>query len=432
MRGVLITAPASGQGKTVVTLGLLRSLRDRGIAVASGKSGPDYIDPAFHAAATGRPCVTLDAWSSEPDALRGRARMHTRDGSTDMIVVEGAMGAFDGAAGPSGPGAGSAAGLAAALDVPMILVLDASHMAQSAGAIVHGIAAWSERAGAHLAGVLLNRIGSARHDAIVREAVSTECRVLGAIPREAGLVIPSRHLGLVQAVEQNDLQSLIEKAAITVASHCDLDAILEICRPIRAGSVRPIKPLGQRIAVARDQAFGFSYWHMIEDWRDQGAEVVFFSPLEDGQVDDAADAVFLPGGYPELHAGRLAAAEQFRGSMFAAKARGALIYGECGGYMVLGQGLVDATGARHAMLGLLAVETTFADRRLHLGYRRLSIESGPWSGAAFAHEFHYATTLAEDGRAFGVATDASGSDPRSMGLVDGRVMGSFAHVIELG
>ncbi|MEM9140122.1 MAG: cobyrinate a,c-diamide synthase, partial [Pseudomonadota bacterium] len=309
MRGLVIAAPASGQGKTVVTLGLLRALRDRGAPIVSGKSGPDYIDPAFHVAATGRASVTLDAWAAPAEQVRARALMQEREGA-ELLVVEGAMGAFDGAASasvPAGPASGSAAALAAALGAPMVLVLDVSHMAQSAGALVHGMAAWAEAAGTRLAGVILNRVASPRHGAMVEGAVQATCPVLGAVPRDADLSIPSRHLGLVQAAEQRDLEDLILRAAGLVASGVDLDALEGMAAPIAAAPVpRRIAPLGQRIAVARDEAFGFSYWHMLEDWGAQGAEVVPFSPLADEPADPTADAVFLPGGYPELHAGRIA------------------------------------------------------------------------------------------------------------------------------
>ncbi|MEM7190160.1 MAG: cobyrinate a,c-diamide synthase [Pseudomonadota bacterium] len=445
MRGVLIAAPASGQGKTTVTLGLLRALRDQGVRVASGKSGPDYIDPAFHAAATGRPCVTLDAWAASASALRGRAAMQaiwemptqlaggpaTSPSFTELLVVEGAMGAFDGAVSRGGPGKGSAAELAAALGVPMVLVVDISHMAQSAGALVAGMAEWAREAGTDIAGVILNRVGSERHLGMARRAVSATCPVLGAIPRDPQLTVPSRHLGLLQAQEHGDLEALISRAAACVAENCDMDALRAIASPIDNGTSRSIPPLGQRIAVAFDTAFSFAYWHMLQDWRDQGAEILTFSPLAN-EAPDAADAVFLPGGYPELHAGQLATADRFMGGMRSAAGNGALIYGECGGYMVLGQALIDADGHRHRMLGLLDLETSFADRRLHLGYRQLTLNYGPWAGPVNAHEFHYAATVSAKGAPLGHAKDAAGTDLGPVGLIAGNVMGSFVHAIEMG
>lgn len=427
MRGLVISAPASGTGKTTVTLGLLRALRRRGADVVSGKSGPDYIDPAFHAAATGRPCVTLDAWAATPERLCQRA---ARGG--DVLVVEGAMGLYDGAAEPEHPlGAGSTADVAAALGLPVVLVIDAARMGQSAAAVAQGFAGFRDDVA--LAGVILNRVGSARHEAMLRAAVETVLPVLGALPRDEGLAHPSRHLGLVQAGERADLEAFLDAVAAMVEAHIDLDAVLADAAPVRRPSEPPahLEPLGQRIAVARDRAFGFAYTHMLEDWRAMGAEVLPFSPLADEGPDPAADAVFLPGGYPELHAATIAGAARFRTGMEAAARRGALIYGECGGYMALGQGLVDAGGARHAMLGLLTLETSFAERRRHLGYRRLSPLGGlPWQGMLMGHEFHYATTLRAEGDPLFLAHDAAGADLGESGLHRGRVMGSFAHVIE--
>ena len=370
MRGLVISAPASGSGKTTVTLGLLAALRQRGLPVISAKSGPDYIDPAFHEAATGAPCTTLDAWAAGTDQLRARAVRQR--GS--HLVVEGAMGLFDGAPEQDHPlGTGSTADVAAALGLPVVLVLDVARMGQGAAAVVAGLAGFREDV--HVAGVILNRIGSARHEAIVRGAVETVLPVLGALPRRDDLELPSRHLGLVQAGEQGDLGTFIGRAAEWVASGCDIDAILADAALLH-GDVAPpahIEPLGQRIAVARDLAFGFTYAHMLDDWRALGAEISTFSPLADEGPGKGVDAVFLPGGYPELHAGQLAGAVGFRAGMARAVADDALIYGECGGYMVLGEGLVDSQGARHRMLGLLRLETSFAEPKRHLGYRRLTM-----------------------------------------------------------
>jgi cobyrinic acid a,c-diamide synthase len=430
MRGLVISAPASGSGKTTVTLGLLGALRHRGLPVVSAKSGPDYIDPAFHEAATGLPCMTLDAWAMSDDQLRARAVRHR--GS--HLVVEGAMGLFDGAPEVDHPlGTGSTADVAAALGLPVVLVLDVARMGQGAAAVVAGLAGF--RADVHVAGVILNRLGSARHETMLRGAVETVLPVLGALPRRDDLALPSRHLGLVQAGERADLEAFIGRAADWVAQGCDLDAVLADGALLHGPMSAPdhMEPLGQRIAVARDLAFGFAYPHMLDDWRALGAEVTFFSPLADEGPGEGADAVFLPGGYPELHAGKLAAAEEFRAGMARAAQNGALIYGECGGYMALGEGLVDADGARHRMLGLLRLETSFAAPERHLGYRRLSALGGlPWRGALRGHVFHYATTLKAEGRPLFLAHDAEGADLGEAGLHQGRVMGSFCHVIEVG
>ncbi|TYO91329.1 cobyrinate a,c-diamide synthase [Oceanicella actignis] len=424
-RAFLISAPSSGSGKTVLTLGLLRALRRAGADVASGKCGPDYIDPAFHEAATGRPCATLDAWAEPPAALRARARAT----GAELLLVEGAMGLFDGAEAPGAGGTGAAADVARALGAPVVLVLDAARMAQTAGALVAGLA--RHRPGVEVAGVILNRVAGARHERMLAGAIAPVAPVLGAIARDARLQTPARHLGLVQAAERADLEAFVEAAADLVAQGCDLAALRALARPVAAGAAPArLAPLGARIAVARDVAFAFAYDHMLRDWRAQGAQVMPFSPLADEPPAADADAVFLPGGYPELHADRLAAATRFAAGMRAAAERGALIYGECGGYMTLGRGLECADGARREMLGLLPLETSFARRRRTLGYRRLTPRAGaPWAGPLAAHEHRQATTLRAEGAPLFDAADAAGRELGAMGLRAGRVCGSFAHVI---
>jgi cobyrinic acid a,c-diamide synthase len=420
----VVAAPASGSGKTVVALALMRALGERGMAVAAAKSGPDYIDPRFHEAATGRPSITLDAWAMDAPELRARAVAT----AGAPLIIEGAMGVLDGAA-PTGHG--SVADLAEALGAPVLMVVDAARTAQSAVLPLAGLAAL--RPGMRIAGAILNRVGSARHAEAARAAVEAAgFTVFGAVPRDPSLMLPSRHLGLVQAMEHPNLGAFIAAAARILEQSVDLDAVAAAAAPIGSlGQSRPLPPLGGRIALACDATFAFAYPHMLADWRAAGAEIVPFSPLCDETPDAAADAVFLPGGYPELHAGRLSEAARFRAGMRAAAARGAAIYGECGGYMTLGDGLVDADGRRHAMLGLLPLETSFAETRRSLGYRRLAPRDGaPWRGPLAGHEHHRATIVAEGEapRLFDV-TDAAGVPLQPMGLRVGRVCGSFAHVI---
>lgn len=425
-KGLLIAAPQSGAGKTTVTLALLRALKNAGRKVVSAKSGPDYIDPKFHEAASGRTCINLDAWAMTPETVRALGTAQAE--AADFLIVEGAMGLFDGAAN----GKGSAADLAACLGVPVILVVDCGKQAQSVAALVNGFRTFREDV--KVAGVILNKVGSPRHEKMLRDALAPlPVVVLGALPRMDDLGLPERHLGLVQAEEHGDLETFLEQAAALSAQRIDLDALSGLATPLAPPheAAATLPPPGQRIAVARDVAFAFSYPHVLDGWRRAGANLSFFSPLADEQPDAAADAVFLPGGYPELHAGTLAAAGRFRKTMRDAAARGTLIYGECGGYMALGEGLVDAQGARHEMLGLLPLETSFAERKRHLGYRVLSpLSALPWSCGLAAHEFHYATTLREGTaeRLF-AAADAEGTAVADMGLRAGSVMGSFAHVI---
>jgi len=441
-RGLLIAAPASGSGKTLVTLALLRQFRDAGQAVGSIKVGPDYIDPAFHRAASGRPCFNLDSWAMRPATLA--ATLARASAEVELVLGEGVMGLFDGA-GPEG--LGSTASLAAATGWPVILVVDARGMGASAAALVEGFLAHRPASGAAapIAGVVFNRVGGPGHAELLRAACAgLPVPVLGCLRRRDGLRLPERHLGLVQAAEHPDLEAFLEAAAAAVAEDLDLEALAGLARPAApdlaapdlAGDPGPaLPPLGQRIAVARDPAFGFAYPAVLEAWRAAGAELSFFSPLGDEAPDPAAEAVYLPGGYPELQAGRLAGNRRFLDGLRDAAARGAAVYGECGGYMVLGRALVDAEGARHAMAGLLPVATSFAAPRLSLGYREVAQAAatplGP-AGAAFrGHEFHYATQ--SDGEApppLFQARDAGGRDLGPLGACTGRIFGSFAHLID--
>lgn len=410
----------------MVTLGLLRAFRRLGLAVKPAKSGPDYIDPQFHNAASDGECVNLDAWAMRPAQVRFLAAQ-----SGEILVIEGAMGLFDGAPDEQDPmGRGSVADLAEILDLPVILVLDVARQSQTATAIVHGLA--SLRSGVRIAGVILNKVGSPRHGAVISRAMAAiNMPVLGMVPRVAAMQMPSRHLGLVQADEHPDLERFIEAVADLMAANIDLEAILTTATEIAPAShAVGLPPLGQKIAVAKDLAFSFMYPHMLEGWRLAGAELKFFSPLAD-EGPENVDAVFLPGGYPELYAGQLAENTKFTAGMHAARDRGSVIYGECGGYMTLGESLTDANGHSHKMLGLLPVHTSFAERKLHLGYRNLTPKpSFPWQGALKGHEFHYANITAEDdsGRLFDT-TDSLGDSLGKIGHTKGRVFGSFTHVI---
>ena len=418
-RGLIIAAPSSGCGKTTVTLALLRLLARQGIAVRGAKSGPDYIDPAFHALASGRDCVNLDAWAMTHERLRGLAS------GDDLLVIEGAMGLFDGAP-PDGKGA--VADLARILDLPIVLVVDAGRMSGSVAALVQGFAGFNAQV--KVAGIILNQVGSDRHEAMLCAALAPlDLPVLAVLRRNATLALPSRHLGLVQAGEHADVDDFIDKAATVLGECIDQDALIDLAQPLKRVSAAPsLAPPGQVIAVARDAAFGFTYAHMLQDWRSAGAEIKFFSPLADEPVPEA-DFVFLPGGYPELHAGRLSASPHFMNSLRMA-AKTTEIYGECGGYMVLGAGLIDAEGIPHPMAGLLPLETSFAERTRHLGYRRLTAMRGPWKGVWAGHEFHYATTLRAEGRALFAAQDAAGNQLPDMGICAEKVSGSFAHLID--
>ncbi len=346
------------------------------------------------------------------------------------------MGLFDGVVAAGQSGRGSTADLAALTGWPVVLVLDVSGQGETAAAVAYGLKAYRDDVA--VKGVILNRVGSERHAAQIVPAMERlGLAVLGVIPRRPDVLFEERHLGLVQAVETGDIEPRLDALADVIAEHVRLDEVMALAAPTRFGGgerVPTISPPGQRIALAQDQAFSFTYPHMLEGWRAAGAEIVPFSPLADEAPDAAADAVWLPGGYPELHGAALAAASRFRAGLAALAARNVPIHGECGGYMVLGAGIEDAEGHRHAMTGLLGLETSFKKRKLHLGYRRGRLLAASGLGEAgaqvFGHEFHYASVLASPDEPLVEATDALGTPMAEGGSRRGSVTGTFFHLID--
>jgi cobyrinic acid a,c-diamide synthase len=430
--GLMIAAPRSGSGKTTLTLGLLRALTRAGLTVGSAKCGPDYIDGAFHRVATGQSSTNLDSWAMPPALMAGLAA--GVGSGCDLVICEALMGLFDGVPGPAGR-TGSSADVAAALGWPVLLVLDASGQSQSAAAVAKGCATYDPRI--RIAGVVLNRLGSPRHARLAGDAIAAlGIPVVGTLPRSDAIALPERHLGLVQAGETGDLEQRLDAMADFVSANTDIAAIRALATagtPSASGEGQALKPPGQRIAVARDDAFSFLYPHVLQGWRDQGAEIGFFSPLADEGPAEHASACWLPGGYPELHAGRLAAASHFRDRL-RQFAQDRPVHGECGGYMVLGKTLTDAQGAVHPMVGLLDVSTSFAKRKLHLGYREATLLDatglGPVGTKLRGHEFHYASITNQGGdAALATIVDAYGSEPVLTGSRRGTVSGSFFHVI---
>lgn len=431
--GFMIAAPRSGAGKTTVTLGLMRAFRRRGLAVQPFKCGPDYIDPAFHARAAGRSSFNLDTWSMRASTL---SHLVARAHGADLAIAEGVMGLFDGVVAAGQTARGSTADLAALTGWPVVLVIDVAGQAETAAAVALGLKMY--RADVAVQGVILNRVSSARQERLMAAGFERiGLPVLGQLTRADDLALPERHLGLVQAGEIDDLDSVLDRLADRIEAGVDLDAVMRISRaatlaPVPGGVT--LSPPGQRIALAQDSAFSFSYPHLIEGWREQGASILPFSPLVDECPDASADVVWLPGGYPELNAARLASAQRFLEGLRTMAGRGVLIHGECGGYMALGAGLIDREGHRHAMAGLLDLETSFAKRALHLGYRRARISAPSALGAegqvVYGHEFHYATIVRVGGAPLVEAFDAEGKPVAEAGSRQGSVSGTFFHVID--
>jgi cobyrinic acid a,c-diamide synthase len=434
-RGLILAAPASGSGKTLVTAGLARHLRRRGMRVAVAKAGPDFIDPTFLVAATGKPCPNLDVWAMRPATLAGLVA--ELEANAEIVLCEGVMGLFDGT-GPEGE-AGSTAELARVTGWPVVLIVDARGQGASVAALLRGFAGHQPLV--PLAGVIFNRVSSDRHGALLAGAVTRHLprlARLGALPADPQLSLPSRHLGLVPAGEVGASDAVIDHCAAQIVVGIDIDRLVGLARRsvlTTAAAPVPIPPLGQRIAIARDQAFCFAYPAVLEGWRRQGAELAFFSPLRDEPPPALADSVYLPGGYPELWAGRLASADTFIAGLCQAAADRKPIYGECGGYMVLGDALIDGEGRSQRMAGLLPLVTSFAERRLHLGYRCATVLGKSPLGAAGAryrgHEFHYAT-MGRQGAADPLlaVTDPTGTDLGPCGLQRGSVFGSFIHLVD--
>jgi len=427
--GLLISAPSSGTGKTTVMLGLLRALAEDGMAVQPFKSGPDYIDPAFHRAAAGRASFNVDTWGMNDGLLNAIAGQMA---GADIVVAEGSMGLFDGVAKPGEQGHGTTAETAQRMGWPVILVLDVGGQAQSAAAVALGFRMYNPDL--PFAGVILNRVASPRHERLTRLGMERAgLPVLGVLPRRGDLTLPERHLGLIQAVEHPDLETAIAGYAAFLREHVDLGAIRGAAR---GHALKPAGPLpappAQRIALAQDAAFSFTYPHLLQGWRDAGAEILPFSPLADQAPDKDADLVWLPGGYPELHAGRLAAAETFLGGL-RVHALTRPVHGECGGYMALGAALIDKDGVRHGMAGLLGLVTSYEKRKFHLGYRKATLLA-PAPGfapgdALRGHEFHYCSILEQPDAPLADVRDAEGARVPETGSVNGQVTGTFFHLI---
>ncbi len=416
VRGLVIAGTHSGVGKTSLATGLMGALARRGHAVAPFKVGPDYIDPTYHSAVAGRPSRNLDTWlMPEAEAVGVFRRAIERltapagakpvgaetegGGRVPMAVVEGVMGLFDGLAG--GGGRCSTAEMAKLLGLPVVLVVDSSHMAGSVGALVHGFAGYDPDL--TVAGLILNKVAGSAHAAMLQEALSGSPPVVGVVPREASVQLESRHLGLIPTVEDETINETLARLVDHVEAHVDLDALCAVARPAE-GMAEPLPGMAAgrrpRVAVARDAAFSFYYQDNLDVLEEEGAQVVPFSPLA-GEGLPECDALYLGGGYPEVYAAELGANFALRDDLRRAAAAGLPIYAECGGYLYLGRE-IEYGSARHPMAGLLPTRATMAQKRLRMGYIEAeAIGVHPLAGAAFrGHLFHYSTTSGSESPAY--------------------------------
>lgn len=405
---MLVSAPASGQGKTTVTAALARRARQQGLRVRVFKTGPDYIDPMLLARASGSDVHQLDLWMV--GEAQCRALLHEAAGASDLILIEGVMGLYDGTP--------SSADLARLFGVPVLAVIDGSAMAQTFGALAAGLAGYQD--GLPFFGVIGNRVGSAGHAAMLKHSLKPPLHWLGALPRDPQYTLPERHLGLVQAAEIADLDTRIEAAAHALGEAVVFDAIPQVAFAPQALPAVPKLLAGKRIAIGRDVAFSFLYPANLDVLRALGAELAFFSPLADPALPDC-DALYLPGGYPELHAARLAANTAMQKALRAHHAAGKPLLAECGGMMALFDSLTDKQGAMHRMAGLLAGRTAMQPRLQALGMQAVDHGHGELRG----HSFHYSaldTTVLPRHR----AVHQNGREGEAV-YVDGRLTASYLH-----
>jgi cobyrinic acid a,c-diamide synthase len=433
MHAFVVAGTHSGCGKTTVCLGLLAALKKKGLSVQPFKAGPDFIDSGLHRIATGRISRNLDLWMCGETYVRGCFSRHASD--ADAAVVEGVMGLYDGPL--------STAVLASVLDLPVILVVDAYGMAESAAPLVKGFRDWAPEGGrppAALGGVIFNRVGSSHHYERLCRAL-TEVPVLGYLPRDLHFEIPHRHLGLVVAEELPLSPEDLDRLSDTVLRSVDIGALLALANGRGPASAPAYKepeqkkgrPAATRVAVASDRAFCFYYQDNLDFLREAGAEIVFFSPLADACLPPGIGAVYLGGGYPELHALELSRNGSMRRSILEWAERGGPVYAECGGLMYLSRSLRDFDRRRFEMAGVFPFETEMARGNAHLGYREVLLKADCLLGAAGervkGHEFHYSEISAGPAVVDEVyaVKNGAGADLAAEGYRCGNVLGSYIH-----
>jgi cobyrinic acid a,c-diamide synthase len=456
---IMIAGVSSGTGKTTITMGLIAALRRRGLRVQPFKAGPDYIDPTYHSLAAGRPCRNIDTWMVPPK--RALSLFHKATHETDVAVIEGVMGLFDGFSYTDE--AGSSAHIAKLVSAPVLLVLDVGKMARSAGALALGYTQFDPEL--NIVGFILNRCGSQRHYEGVKLAIeqTTARPVVGWLPKDAELHIPARHLGLVPTDERGELTTFINHAATLIEQYFDLDHLLTLTQPLaetfnnqlpitkyHAQNPREasISQAPTKIAVARDAAFSFYYEDNLDLLRESGAEILFFSPLADVKLPPGVSGLYLGGGFPEMYAAQLAQNPPLYESIRQANSAKMPIYSECGGFMYLSEAIIDLDGQEHPMIGLVPGLTRMQPRLMSLGYRVVESYTGnfllPAHTPTRGHEFHWssweqpaiannqlpreATNYQPTTPAWHIQSRQANGDPQTTGYATENLIASYIHL----
>ena len=428
--GLIISAPNSGSGKTIFTLALLRALNDSGIKVQPFKNGPDYIDPMFHKIAANRNSYNLDTWGMDANQMN---QIISSSKGADLIISEGSMGLFDGVLIKGRTGNGATSDLSEKFGWPIILVINVSGQAQSAAASALGFMKYNKNL--NFAGVILNFVSSKRHENLISDGMrKVGINILGSIPRQKELVLPERHLGLVQANEIHDIETKIQNYSHLIKDNIDLQKIVECAgfKNFRKLKPKDNNPPAQRIAIAKDKAFSFIYPHLIDNWKKAGAEITSFSPLNNEMPDKNSELIWLPGGYPELYAKELSNADKTIKSIHN-YSKTKKIHGECGGYMVLGKYLIDKDGEKFKMFDLLGLVTSFKKRKLNLGYRMAKLRKEnihhSKNKIIYGHEFHYTSIIDQPDQPLYEVYDATQNIVKETGSIKENVSGTFFHYI---
>ncbi|OIJ19283.1 cobyrinic acid a,c-diamide synthase [Anaerobacillus alkalidiazotrophicus] len=396
-RRIVIAGTGSGVGKTTITIGLMAALQKKGYVVQGFKCGPDYIDPTYHTAVTGRNSRNLDSWMLNEETVKGILVNGSK--GADISIIEGVMGFYDGKDPRSDKG--STADISILTNSPVILVVNCSSMARSAAAIVKGFQCLSEEV--NVVGVIANRVGSIGHFSLVKTAIEQECQVpvIGYLQRESDIEMPERHLGLVPSIERGELDDFFNQLGDLILENIDIDKLLEISKtePLEIEETFTLLDKKEekacRIAVAKDAAFNFYYQENIELLEAFGAEIVYFSPLAGEVLPENIDGLYLGGGFPEEFVDELSSHDNVKQSIKTAIQSGMPTLAECGGFMYLTEAIETTSNEEYEMVGIIPGKVTMQIRLAALGYREITGKSGnfflPNDLQAKGHEFHYST-----------------------------------------